>query len=405
MFSAISGMKNHQVRMDVIGHNIANVNTVGFKAGRATFQDVLSQTLRGASSPQSTRGGTNPIQVGLGMTLMAVDTVFGQGSLQSTGRSTDLAIQGEGFFVLRAGQDRAYSRAGAFTTDAEGYLVDSGGRRVQGWMATAGQFASTDPASLTDLRIRLGETAPARATTTALWQGNLDAGADIGATRTTTVSVYDSLGQLVSLTVNFTKLAPGSWQWEVNAPPGVPVVADGGGVGELEFDTGGQLAGVTGTPLRLTPPGADELAVTMDFGAMTQCAGPSSAEVFYRDGHAQGELESFAVDGNGTVTAFFTNGVNAQVARMAMATFSNQAGLLRAGENTYRSSFNSGLPQIGGAGEGGRGVVNSGYLELSNVDLALEFTEMIVTQRGFQANSRVISASDEMLHELVNLKR
>ncbi|MEW6523403.1 MAG: flagellar hook protein FlgE [Bacillota bacterium] len=404
MFSAIGGMKNHQIRMDVIGHNIANVNTIGFKAGRATFQEVLSQTLRGASAPQSQRGGTNPMQVGLGMKLMSIDTIFNQGSPQATGRGTDLAIQGDGFFVLKDGAGLVYTRAGAFDVDGDGYLVDAGGRRVQGWTAGLTGLTTQDASATGDIRISLGQATPAQATTSVWLAGNLDSTAPVGHQRTATVSVFDSLGQPVNLTIAFTKTGVNQWEWEVTGPEGMPTGSEGGS-GELTFGTDGRLLEVTGEVLTLFPPGAEPLSAAMDFQAVTQGAGPSSAEVSSRNGYPRGEIEAFFIDNTGTITGFFTNGVSMQLARLALASFANQSGLLRAGDNLFRTSNNSGLAQIGEAGTGGRGRINAGYLEQSNVDLAMEFTEMIVTQRGFQANSRVITTTDEILNELVNLKR
>lgn len=402
MFSAIGGMKNHQIRMDVIAHNIANVNTVGFKAGRATFQEVLSQTLRGASAPQEERGGTNAMQVGLGMKLMGIDTMFQQGSSQATGRGTDLAIQGDGFFVVRDGNRQAFTRTGVFDLDGDGYLVEPGGRRVQGWTAGPDGLDTEDASAIGDIRISLGEATPARATTSVGLAGNLDSTAAVGYQRTTTVAAFDSLGQPVPLLLTFTKTGVNAWSWSVTGPDGMTATL---GSGSLTFGTDGRLSASTGTPISLSPPGADTLVVAMDFEELTQAAGPSSAEVASRDGYARGEIETFSVDNTGTITAFFSNGINRQLARLALANFANQGGLVRAGDSLFSASNNSGLARIGEPGSGGRGYINAGYLEQSNVDLAMEFSDMMVIQRGFQANSRVITTTDEFLNELVNLKR
>lgn len=403
MFSAIGGMKNHQIRMDVIAHNIANVNTVGFKAGRATFQEVLSQTLRGASAPQEQRGGTNAMQVGLGMKLMGIDTMFQQGSSQATGRGTDLAIQGDGFFVVRDGNRQAFTRTGVFDLDGDGYLVEPGGRRVQGWTATADGLDTEDASAIGDIRISLGEATPARATTSVGLAGNLDSTALPLYRRTTTVAAFDSLGQPVPLLLTFTKTAAvNEWSWRVDGPTGMTAT---GGSGTLTFGTDGRLSASSGTPITLSPPNAAALVVTMDFEELTQAAGPSSAEVASRDGHTRGEIETFSIDGTGTITAFFSNGINRQLARLALANFANQGGLVRAGDSLFSASNNSGLARIGEPGSGGRGYISAGYLEQSNVDLAMEFSDMMVIQRGFQANSRVITTTDEFLNELVNLKR
>ncbi|HAI20613.1 MAG TPA: flagellar hook-basal body protein [Clostridiales bacterium UBA8153] len=402
MFSAIGGMKNHQIRMDVIAHNIANVNTVGFKAGRATFQEVLSQTLRGASAPQDQRGGTNAMQVGLGMKLMGIDTMFQQGSSQATGRGTDLAIQGDGFFVVRDGDRQVFTRTGVFDLDGDGYLVEPGGRRVQGWTAGPAGLNTEDASAIGDIRISLGQATSAQATTAVGLAGNLDSTTAVGYQRTTTVAAFDSLGQPVPLLLTFTKSAVNQWNWQVSGPAAMTPT---GGTGTLTFGTDGRLSGSTGTPITLAPPGAAALVVTMGFGELTQAAGPSSVEVATRDGFTRGEIETFAIDNTGTITAFFSNGINRQLARLALANFANQGGLLRDGDSLFSASNNSGLARIGEAGTGGRGYINAGYLEQSNVDLAVEFSDMMVIQRGFQANSRVITTTDEFLNELVNLKR
>jgi flagellar hook protein FlgE len=402
MFSAIGGMKNHQIRMDVIAHNIANVNTVGFKAGRASFQEVLSQTLRGASAPQEERGGTNAMQVGLGMKLMGIDTIFQQGSSQATGRGTDLAIQGDGFFVVREGNRQAFTRTGVFDLDGDGYLVEPGGRRVQGWTAGPNGLDTEDPSAIGDIRISLGKATPAQATTTVGLAGNLDSTAAVGYQRATTVAAFDSLGQRVPLLLTFAKTGVNAWSWTVAGPAGMPAT---GGSGTLSFGTDGRLASSTGTPITLSPPGANALVVAMNFEELTQAAGPSSAEVASRDGYPRGEIETFSLDNTGTITAFFSNGINRQLARLALASFANQGGLVRAGDSLFSASNNSGLARIGEPGSGGRGYINAGYLEQSNVDLAMEFSDMMVIQRGFQANSRVITTTDEFLNELVNLKR
>ncbi len=406
MFSAISGMKNHQTRMDVIGHNIANVNTTGFKSSRASFQDVLSQTLQWASPPTENMGGRNPAQVGLGMNLASIDTDFGQGSMQATGRDTDLALQGDGFFVVTDGLSRLYTRDGSFRLDANGCLVDAAGRHVQGWEAdSSGQFSSLDPASLADIRITLGESTPASATTEVRWEGNLDSRAAEDSERTTSVAVFDSQGHTVNMIMTFTKTGTNEWSWQVLGPEGMDVQDPDAGQGVLTFDAEGMISDVTGDPLVLEPEGADPLIVNMDFSRVVQTAHSSTVDAPYQNGFPPGSLDSFAIDATGTVIANYTNGLNRAIGKLALASFTNQGGLVREGDNTYRSSQNSGLPQIGEAGTRARGTVNARYIELSNVDLAMEFTDMIITQRGFQANSRVISSSDEILNELVNLKR
>ncbi len=404
MFAGVSGLRTHQFRMDVIGNNIANVNTVGFKASRVTFQEIFSQTLRGASAPREGRGGTNLQQVGLGCALSSIDVLHTQGNLQMTQKTTDLAVQGAGFFVLSDGTRLVYTRAGNFDIDAAGYLVNaSNGLRVQGWMATAGTFPVKDRNNLTDVRIPVGQAIPARATDRVAYGGNLDARAAEGDIFVTSVDVYDSLGRAHSMTVTFEKTAnPNEWKWTVS---GLPNLVPGTDWGTITFTTSGTFQAQTGGPVQFQADGADASSITLDFGSLTQYAASYTVAESERNGYRMGSLETFTIDSTGKVVGVYSNGLTQEIAQVALATFNNPGGLMRMGENLLAESNNSGLPQLGEAGTGGRGMIAPGALEMSNVDLAQEFTAMIVTQRGFQANSRVITTTDEMLQELVNLKR
>ncbi|MHB8757133.1 MAG: flagellar hook-basal body complex protein, partial [Bacillota bacterium] len=216
MYAGVSGLRNHQIRMDVIGNNIANVNTVGFKAGRVNFQEIFNQTIRGASSPTGSRGGTNPQQVGLGMGLSSIDTLQTQGNLQTTGKMTDLAIQGNGFFVLNADGNLAYTRDGAFDLDANGNLINpSNGMKVQGWLAdAAGAFPAKNPNTIRDIQIPVGQSIAAATTADVAFAKNLDAATAAAGTYVTSIDVFDSLGARRSVTMTFTKAAPpNEWTW------------------------------------------------------------------------------------------------------------------------------------------------------------------------------------------------
>jgi flagellar hook protein FlgE len=403
MFSGVSGLRNHQVRMDVIGNNIANVNTVGFKAGRVTFQEIFSQVIRGVSSPDEDLGGINPQQVGLGMAVSSIDTLFTQGNLQMTGKMTDLALQGNGFFVLADGGQTAYTRSGAFDVDGAGYLIDpASGRRVLGWIADGGILPPGDASNLAPVRITSGQSLPAKATSAFAYGGNLDASASVGDKHVTSTEVIDSLGARHTAVVTFEKTAANQWSWSAQ----VGELVLGGGTGTLTFGPSGALTASTGGPITFTPgTGADSLSLTPNFDGLHQYASSSTAGAVSRDGYGVGALVSFTIDSTGTITGIFSNDVTLPLAQVAMACFANPAGLINRGGGIYTSSNNSGVPQIGAAGTSSRGQIAPGTLEMSNVDLSQEFTNMIVTQRGFQANSRMISTSDEMLQELVNLKR
>ena len=278
LFAGISGLRVNQTMLDVTGNNIANANTTGFKASTTVFSDTLSQMLTAASGGNAERGGTNPIQIGLGVQLAATSTNFGQGSAQLTGRPTDIMLQGDGFFVLRDGAENVYSRAGAFTFDQTGVLVAPNGMRVQGY--------ALDGAGL---------------------------------------------------------------------PTGGPADVD------LHMIHGSLPAGV--------------------------------------------ELTSYSIAADGKVRGVFSDGVQRDICQLAVADFTNPMGLEKIGDTAFRESANSGAVQLGVAGQGQRGQIMAGALEMSNVDLSAEFTNLILAQRGFQASSRVITTSDQVLEELVNIKR
>ncbi len=392
MYSGVSGLRNHQTRLDVIGNNIANVNTIGFKSSRVTFKDLFSQTLRAATAAHGDRGGSNPIQVGLGMTLGSIDTNHGDGSIQYTGKSTDLAIEGSGFFVIRDGNTLMYTRAGNFDLDEEGYLVVPGsGLRVQGLDLAAGVDGK-----LTDIRISEGTTHDPDPTTKVEFANNFDVEVAAGTEITTPFEIYDSLGRLHTIEITFTKGVDNSWAWTVDGATES---------GTLTFNDKGQIEGTTSTNITCNFPGAAVQTIALNFGAVTGAAGETSLSVAYRNGAPQGSLKSYSIDGTGKVIGEFSNGMIRDIGQVAMARFANPAGLMKTGNTAFVESNNSGLKQIGQAGTAGFGSIASSSLEMSNVDLSLEFTEMIVTQRGLQANSRIITTSDEVLQEVVNLKR
>lgn len=404
LFSAVSGLRSHQARMDVIGNNVANVNTPGFKSGRVTFQEVFSQTLRGASSPtglaEDQRGGINAMQIGLGVDIASIDTIHTPGSLQPTSRVTDVAIEGNGFFVVAQGNSFAYTRVGAFDIDGDGVLVDTDGRKVMGWVSDSSGVlpVGRSAQNLSPLEIRMGSNMPAKATTNAYMAKNLNAEAEVGSVRTTAVTVYDSLGAVHTVTLEFEKTDVNEWEWTASG-------GTAGGSGTMVFNTDGSLNSVDDVEVTLTPAGADPLAFDIHFDNITQVAGPSTVEPASVDGWATGTLESFTCDPTGMIFGFYSNGQNLVLGQIALCSFSNPGGLVKQGNNLYVQSNNSGAPDIGEAGTSGRGTIAPSSLEMSNVDLAEEFTQMIITQRGFQANSRVITVSDELLQELVNLKR
>ncbi|AEE44819.1 flagellar hook protein FlgE [Cellulomonas fimi] len=388
LFSGISGLRSHQTMLDVTGNNIANVNTTGFKSSQTQFQDTLSQMLQNGGGAQDGVGGTNPAQVGLGVRVAGITTNFTQGASQMTGRSTDMMIQGDGFFVVRKGAESYYTRAGSFDFDSTGQMVLPGeGALVQGWAAVNGVVDTNGP--LSDLRVPAGTLMPAVATSTASYEGNLDAAAANGTILNRTIDVYDATGNVRELQLTFTKAAAG---WSVAATDGTATVV----AAPMTFAADGSLT----TPTTLTVGG-----VAVDISDLTGFAGIDSVKARTQNGQAAGTLQSFALGADGTITGAFSNGLKQTIGRLAIGSFTNPSGLEKAGGSLFRTSVNSGDPQVGPAGTGGRGTLAGGALEMSNVDLSSEFTSLIIAQRGFQANSRVITTSDEVLQELVNLKR
>lgn len=392
LFSGISGLRSHQTMMDVVANNIANVNTTGFKASNVIFEDTLSQIIRSAGAPGAGVGGTNPAQIGLGVQVGTIQTNFLQGSAQTTNKPTDLLIQGDGFFVLKAGNEQVYSRAGAFTFDTEGYLVNSDGNYIQGFPAVGGVV---DPyGTPTDIRLQVGSTIASTPTTDVEIGGNITA--DNTNPITLSPTAYDIRGAGHPLTTVFTYNGTDGYDVDITDTTDGTV-----GTGSVTF----LPSGSPNLPATASITLADGTVVTMDLSGLTNYNGQASISVKASNGFPAGSLSQFQIAPNGTVIGIYSNGVKENVGQIALANFNNPGGLERLGDTTYRSSPNSGLAQIGVAGTGGRGVMQSGILEMSNVDLGMEFTNLIIAQRGFQANSRVITSSDEMLQELVNIKR
>jgi flagellar hook protein FlgE len=563
MNSAISGLKVHQLFMDVIGNNIANVNTTGFKGSRTTFQSMLAQTLRGAQAPGNQRAGINPQQVGLGAIIAAVDVVQTQGALTTTSKTTDLAVQGDGMFVVTDGVKKYYTRDGAFDLGADSTLVSSAtGMKVLGWSATADASGhvtiNTGVPPTGPITIPTGQSATSRVSRTVGFNGNLNGAAtertgsgivestaiatagtigfpiattdtitftyngqtvttaglaaatanstnlatvatDIAAKMnaalvaagvvaagstpitvtavdttgvahegtfsfqadkslsfgnsastnsqlntalrnrhssglesvSTTMTVYDSLGASHEISVRFDKVnvdaanqpVVDTWKWTlVNLPPDTTIDGtgtNGQGHGYVKFDTGGRFQSVNtlnasnavakasqaGVRLNFANGAANGQDVTLDFSQLSQLQGDNTATAYSNDGFPTGTLVGFVIGPDGVVTGSFSNGISQAIGQIALATFANTGGLTQVGQSLYSESPNSGIATVGTPGSGNRGQINAGQLEMSNVDLASQFTDMIRAERGFQANSRIITTSDEMLQDLVNLKR
>ena len=408
MLTAASALRNHQTYMNVIANNIANMNTIGYKSSAVLFQDMLSRTAGAGAAPTVNRGGMNPMQVGLGMQLGSITNNMGQGIMQGTGRPQDLALTGSGFFVYAGSQQPIYSRDGSLGMDADGNMVNLGtGLRVQGWMADdTGQVDST--AAITDIVVPIGAPMAAVPTSAINMSGNLDASSTIGDSVTTTVQFYDSLGGLNAVELTFAKTGVNTWSVTLapsantNVALGLPIPAN------ITFDTQGELSAPVDGQINFTGTmtnGAANVAIGINIGNLSQLesAGVDELYVTSQDGRAAGQMIDFNIANSGEVIAVYSNGILKTMGQIAIAEFVNPAALLKAGQNGYTISNNSGDAQIVPAGD--RTTMSAGFLELSNVDLTMEFSEMIRAQRGFQANSRVVTSSDEMLQELVNLVR
>lgn len=410
LFAGVSGLQNHQVRMDVIGNNIANVNTVGFKYSRATFKEALSQTLAAASAPQGNRGGVNAQQVGLGSRLGSIDVIHTQGGTQSSSSETDLAIEGNGFFILVDGDKRYYTRAGMFEFDGTGTLTSKlNGLPVLGYLPDATGNISSNTTQL--MKIQITEDVRSitpQATTEVVLSGNISSALNDGESVVRIATVYDVNGDTHRVLITFTKTGLNNWSWTARLETDDP--SESRGDGTIEFNDNGTIsAGHTGTVT--IPAGAlplvesTDLVFTLDFNGVRQFADETSVAVLRQDGLPKGELDGISIDRSGTLIGSYSNGLIKELGRIALARFENPPGLLKVGDTMFAESVNSGDAVIGMANTSGLGAIMSNSLEMSNVDLSNEFTEMIITQRGFQANSRIITSTDEMLQELVNLKR
>ena len=429
-FSAgLSGLAAHATALNVIGNNLANINTIGYKASTVSFQDLVSQTIGGA-------GGL--AQIGLGVVTGAIAPVFSQGSIENSRESTNVAIQGNGFFIVNNDNGSAYTRAGNFAFNADGELVTPDGFKVQGYTqidpATGRVVTTGEP---TDIIVPPGVLRPPVVTTQFQIASNLDATAATGATFTASVQVYDSLGAPHVLTVTYTKTGSGAWNYqitvpgaEVNPPPagGAPAVL---AAGALTFNASGQIATMTPTApstgggSAVPGPIADVTfaAPTWANGAaaggnivwdivdanqavsITGYSAPSSTSSKSQNGAPAGLVDSISVSAEGLIMATFGAGQTVAVAQLALANFNNPKGLVKLGANKFGESLAAGLPNVGVAGTGGRGTLIGAALEQSNVDIAQEFTQMILAQRGYQANSKSITVSDELLVDTLNIKR
>ena len=415
-YSGLSGLSTNANALNVIGNNLSNINTVGFKGSAMTFRDIFSSSLGGVS----TQGNGNPIQFGLGVQTNSVSQDFSQSSFQATGNALDMAIQGNGFFTLQTSDGRqVFSRAGNFTRNNGGYLVASDGASVMGWNRDNTGTVNTS-ATLAPIRIDTGATTSAFATQNIRTGLNLNASAATGATSilTTPIQVYDSQGNTQTLVATYTKTGTNTWNYAITGPAGTTI--GGAGTGTLTFSSSGALQDING--LGATAAADPILNITWGNGAaasainfnmvntdgsanITQFSAASSTSSSFQDGYGAGTLRDLTVDQNGVISGTFTNGQVIQLAQVALSTFNNVNGLVQTGNNHWGQSLASGSPTIGLANQGGRGGILGSNLELSNVDVAGEFTKLILSQRGYEANSKIVTTTDQLMQVTLNLKQ
>jgi flagellar hook protein FlgE len=423
LYTGATGLQSNSQELSIVGDNIANSNTIGFKASRAAFADAMADNL--------IPGGAG--QRGLGVKLEAIQKIVSQGALTNTGQATDLAIQGNGMFVVKGSSGGEtgtyYTRAGQFTVSKDGFLVNLDGMRVQGYTADAtGTVAAS---AVGDLKVGSSTAAP-RATTSVTVKANLQADAaavpafDVAnpsatSNFATSVTVYDSLGKGHQVDVYFRQSAPGAWEYHAltdgggltGGVPGTPTEVSGG---TATFDSKGALATVTPGASNFNPAGAtNPQPLTFNFGTpppagtgvdgLTSFAAPSAASFLSQDGFSSGQLSRISIDAKGQIVGGFTNGDTRVLGQVAMATFGAPDHLMRLGGTLFTATPDSGPPNVGAPSTADRGSVVAGALEQSNVDLASEFIRMIAAQRGFQANSKTLTTADSLLNELVQLKR
>jgi flagellar hook protein FlgE len=413
----LSGLTAESTALSTIANNLANLNTTGYKDQVVRFQDLFYQSL-------GTSGSGDPIQQGAGTGVGAIPSLFTQGNINPTGVATDVAIAGEGFLVTEKGGVTSYTRAGNFSVDKNAFLVTNEGQRVLGFPFVNG--AITTGQGLKPLQLGSGQISAPTPTGAVQVNTNLDATAAVADSFSTPVTIFDSLGVSHVLTFTFTKTAANSWNYQISMPASElnPIIPGGGGApvpqtgilkaGTLTFNGTGALttpaADVTGIGIVNLADGANNQTFdwTLYNGAsafLTQVAAPSSTSSTHQDGAGSGSLVSFAIGSDGLITGTFSNGKTSTLGQLALATFPDEQGLLRTGNNGFAETLASGQAVVGAPGTGGRGTLSGGALELSNVDIASEFSALIIAQRGFQANARVVTTFDQITQDTIALKQ
>jgi flagellar hook protein FlgE len=403
----LSGLDACNTALATISNNLANLNTTGYKDTTVNFQDMFYQLL-------GTNGSGDQMQVGSGVGVSSINTNFSDGSPQSTGVDTNVAITGNGFFVVQDGSNTYYTRDGDFSQDANGYLITADGYQVMGYPATNGVVNAN--AGLVPIQLPLGMTSPPTATTSMSIDANLSSTTASGDSYSTSVTVYDSLGTSHVLNVNFANTGTG-WNYTVTVPS--TDITGGTGTdttvatGSLSFDSNGNLTSGSTTPVSIgisnLADGAAPLSINWDLasssgqGLITQIASASTSSST-QNGNTSGTLSGFTIGSDGTITGAFSNGSEV-LGQVALAGFANLQGLAKQGDDNYAATISSGTANVGAPATGSLGTLTGGALELSNVDMSTEFSNLIIAERGFQADAKSVTTFDQIAQDTIGMIR
>lgn len=399
--TALSGLESNNTALNTIANNLANMNTVGYKSQTDQFSTLFYQQLNS--------GANGSVQVGVGTQIATTETNFSNGGPTSTGQATDMAVQGNGFFVIDDHGQQELTRAGNFVLNQTGALQTTSGASVLGYPAAGGSISLGS--GVQPIVLPLGQTLAAKQTGTMNIQANLDASAALGTSVPAPITLYDSLGTAHHATVTFTKTAANTWSYNIALPAG-EAGGSAGTAGTLTFDGSGNLTSPTGTVSGISFTGLSDGASNMNFSwnlsggtgsQLTQTASSSNVASATQDGYPSGAYQDFSVDGNGVVEANYSNGQKQIVGQVAIGTVSNLQGLQATNNTAYLATLASGPLVIGAAGTAGRGTIEGGALESSNVDVSTEFSALIVAQRAFEANSKSVTTFDQATQAAINM--
>lgn len=402
MDTAISAIKAQQTRLDVTANNIANINTTGFKKSRTMFTSALNQAMKLAGAPTEARGGINPSTIGMGVQVSSIDTIHTQGNLSATGRELDLAMQGNGFFAVTDGINTFYTRNGAINlSPLDGSLTLVNGMKVLGYpINAAGEIDKSK--GLNPLSIPTSQDVIAEATTSANFAGNICSSSAIGTTFSIPFSSYDSLGTKHDFNLELEVTAAGEATWRATNTNGLPV---GQNTGKITFDTNGNFVSSTGGPITMSPIGAEPLEIKPDFSKITMLDKSTDVSMKSQNGIGAGTVTGITVTTGGILRVSYSNGMTKDIGALAIATFDNPVGLMASNDSLFKETVNSGAAIIATGGEDLNNSILAGYLEASNVDVSEELTDMIKSQRAYQIATKVVTTSDEILSDLMSIKR